>query len=340
MAETAPSDSKLDEAKEDTATGPTAPVAQYDEDLPPPYYFSIQQPEPCDVAYAETTEHFEIPVTTTTEDQVRTALREFADKKMFFTEKRLADTVIKDIVDRNVFLYQLVTMYEKRSTVDAAVPWHGEQVDGPQNGAAPGPWDIPVLPTEPFKSAEFRTPVPFTAYIRPCFKCSGMGRVECWSCSGTGEEGSFDDRKDCFSCDGSGKTKCRICQGQCQLKHYVELVVNFISRTLESVDISTDLSEEKAKSADGHLVVDHRAQRVSKLTNFPSVVIRKTSPLLIDMSLSQFPLERVVEQRQTVKVVPVAKVTYGYGIKSGSFRLYGKERRVDFKDYPSACDLL
>ncbi|KAI1308956.1 Protein SSUH2 -like protein [Halotydeus destructor] len=346
MADNFSSNSKQKEAEaysngSGLASGPSAPPVDGDDDLPPPYDFSSPPPSTVNFAYPEPTKTvYELPVTRTTEEQVRTALKQFADKKMFFTEKRLAETVIKEIADVNVFYYKLDTMYEKRATVDAAVPWYGEQLDGPFNGPPPGPWDIPLFPAEPFKNAELRMEVPHTAYTQPCFKCTGMGRTTCTMCHGFGTRGMGKDRKRCFTCTGSGKVVCHTCKGQCQLKRYVELVAIYTCRTLESLDNSTELSEKKVKKADGHLVVDHRAQRVNKLPDFPSTVISETCSQLIDISLSQFPAERVIEQRQTVKLVPVANVVYGHGKKGGAFRLYGLERRIDFPNYPSSCSIL
>ncbi|KAI1308959.1 Protein SSUH2 -like protein [Halotydeus destructor] len=341
MAEKEAENSKLKEAEaysSDTgfAAEASAPPVDGDDDLPPPYDFTSPPPSSNDFKHTGPVKTFDIPVTRTTEKEVRSALQQFADKKTFFSEKLLADGVIQDIVDVNVFQYKLDTMYEKRAIVAATVPWHGEEIDGPFNGPSPDPWDIPVFPAEPFKSAEVRSEVPHTAHTQTCFKCQGEGRVRCSFCDGF----AIRDRRPCVGCSGSGMRQCETCKGRRQLKHFTQLVVVFTSRTLESIDNPTDLSERKVKKADGHLVVDERAQRVSQLPNFPSTVISETCAQLIDMSLNQFPGERIDDQRQTVKLVPVANVEYKLGKKGGSFRIYGLDRRIKFSDYPSSCCIL
>ncbi|KAI1308955.1 Protein SSUH2 -like protein [Halotydeus destructor] len=257
-------------------------------------------------------------------------------KSVLSSAKRLSDNFVKD---ENVFYYKLETMYEKRGTVEATVPYYGEQIDGPSNGPAPGLWDIPVFPAVPFKDAEFRAEAPHTSQIAQCFKCNAQGTVNCLWCGGSSTRGMGSSRRTCAACTGSGKSKCPTCKGQCQLKRFVQLVVIFTCRTMECMDNPTSLSDDKAKAAEGHMVVDERAERVNKLADFPSKVISAASAQLIDMSLSQFPVERVVEQRQTVKLVPVATTNYGFGKKNGAVRLYGLDRRTDASDNDSSCSI-
>ena len=42
----------------------------------------------------------------------------------------------------------------------------GQPVDGPQNGPAPGPWDIPATFREVFKNETQNIEVPHTAYVK------------------------------------------------------------------------------------------------------------------------------------------------------------------------------
>ncbi|KAI1308954.1 Protein SSUH2 -like protein [Halotydeus destructor] len=304
--------------------GPSAPSEDVDLDLPPPYNH-VNPPLLSTVGaiLPETRETFDVPLTTTTEDQVHQALREFRKKKYF-----VPDLVIKDIVDENVYCYQLDTMYEKRTTLDVAVAWQGEPVDGPANGPPPGPWDIAVFPAEPFKDGRYRTEVPHTTYTRTCFTCQGRGRVNCTWCYGRGR---------CMQCHGYATVVCTTCRGTLYTKHFVQMFTTWTVRTLETVANTTGLPERKVNKADGYVVAQQRAPRVNKLTNFPSSVICETSSQLIDISLSQFPEERILEQRHSVKVVPVARVSFTAGSRKGSFLVYGKERRVYFPDGPTSC---
>jgi hypothetical protein len=49
-----------------------------------------------------------------------------------------------------VVQYVLQTLTEKREARWAWSPHVGGDVDGPENGPAPAPWDIPSFPTKPF----------------------------------------------------------------------------------------------------------------------------------------------------------------------------------------------
>ena len=58
-------------------------------------------------------------------------------------------------------------------------------MDGPQNGRAPGPWEIPAHPPEMFKDSTKEFEVPHTATVQVCHGCSGAGVLQCKKCSGT-----------------------------------------------------------------------------------------------------------------------------------------------------------
>lgn len=48
--------------------------------------------------------------------------------------------------------------------------WLGQPVDGPQNGPAPGPWDIAATFREVFKNETQHHEVPHTAYVKVCLR--------------------------------------------------------------------------------------------------------------------------------------------------------------------------
>lgn len=66
--------------------------------------------------------------------------------------------------------------------------WHsGQQIDGPQNGRAPSPWEISVQPPDIFKDFTKELEVPHTASVQVCHGCSGTGTNQCKKCSGHGK---------------------------------------------------------------------------------------------------------------------------------------------------------
>ncbi len=62
----------------------------------------------------------------------------------------------------------------------------GQLIDGPQNGAAPGPWDIAAQPNQLFQDHEKHFEVPHTASVKMCHNCVGAGMTQCWRCRGRG----------------------------------------------------------------------------------------------------------------------------------------------------------
>ncbi len=62
----------------------------------------------------------------------------------------------------------------------------GQLIDGPQNGPAPGPWDIAAQPNQLFQDHEKHFEVPHTASVKMCHNCVGAGMTQCWRCRGRG----------------------------------------------------------------------------------------------------------------------------------------------------------
>lgn len=63
----------------------------------------------------------------------------------------------------------------------------GQMIDGPQNGPAPGPWDIAVQPTKLFQNSQNHFEVPHTASVKVCHGCTGNGFNRCSKCLGRGK---------------------------------------------------------------------------------------------------------------------------------------------------------
>ena len=59
-------------------------------------------------------------------------------------------------------------------------------IDGPQNGPAPGPWDIAAQPNGMFSNHDKSFEVPHTASVKSCHNCMGVGMNRCWRCHGRG----------------------------------------------------------------------------------------------------------------------------------------------------------
>jgi len=62
----------------------------------------------------------------------------------------------------------------------------GQLIDGPQNGPAPGPWDIAAQPSQLFQDSHKQFEIPHTASVKVCHGCTGAGVNRCWKCLGRG----------------------------------------------------------------------------------------------------------------------------------------------------------
>ena len=75
---------------------------------------------------------------------------------------------------------------EKRLISWNFVPYAGGEVDAPESGPAPRPWDIQVPVTQNFESEVKYVKVPHTESVKSCHICKGTGLCMCATCSGHG----------------------------------------------------------------------------------------------------------------------------------------------------------
>ena len=138
---------------------------------------------------------------------------------------------------------EIPSLHKTSSSTESNVE---QQIDGPQNGPAPQPWDILVSPSEMFKDETVQVQVPHTEYVDRCPKCFGRGHVQCKGCHGRGSDqcafchgsGSRDrsdggrepcascngsGRHQCYSCHGAGMVRCGKCEGEGQVINYIEV---------------------------------------------------------------------------------------------------------------------
>ena len=80
----------------------------------------------------------------------------------------------------------------------------GQMIDGPQNGPAPGPWNIAVQPTKLFQNSQNHFEVPHTASVKVC---TGNGFNRCSKCLGRGKVSPVISGWDRVSLMISGKGK-------------------------------------------------------------------------------------------------------------------------------------
>lgn len=55
---------------------------------------------------------------------------------------------------------------------------------------------------------------------KSCSKCSGMGKVRCPSCGGTGHGSAFSHSPFCSTCGGQSQVGCNQCGGRGKVRDY------------------------------------------------------------------------------------------------------------------------
>lgn len=143
-----------------------------------------------------------------------------------------------------------------------------------------------------------------------------------------------------MSCSGNGMRTCDTCKGHGSVKFFVQLIVKWDNHDDDHVsDVPAGFKKKYIKEAEGRMAVQDENVRVFPISSFPDRAIADASKALIDRHAKDFPMERILKQRQWVKVVPIATVHYDYKDDNGVFFVFGtdSDRGVYFKDYPNRC---
>ncbi|XP_054751524.2 protein SSUH2 homolog isoform X1 [Lytechinus pictus] len=353
-----------------TATAPplekmdqVAGYNQMDAPLPPP-------PPPSYDEATQPTQRAGIQQTPTlTDDEAREALVSFVAENCCYGKKAAKNLHINDLKHTAAFHYTLETFTEKRTTKWVHEPFSGQPIDGPHNGPAPLPWNIAVNIPSMFQNSIAKVEVPHTASVKPCHDCHsigfrrchicyGRGRTRCHTCHGHGrrhvshydhhekrhisrwERCSFCHgmgRRRCYTCHGHGQITCCTCSGRGSLKCFIQLTVNWTNHLNDNIVERTALPDELIRNVTGQVAFKEENARVWPINHFPDQAINQASKDLVQQHSGAFQLERILQQRHQVRIIPVAESICQWKDKNFSFFVYGFERKVHAPDYPQQC---
>uniref|UniRef100_A0A3B3ZYB8 Ssu-2 homolog, tandem duplicate 1 n=1 Tax=Periophthalmus magnuspinnatus TaxID=409849 RepID=A0A3B3ZYB8_9GOBI len=269
-----------------------------------------------------------------TEDEAHEAFKSFASGHCCWSSAPAKDGVITNMQHFNTYRYRLETFTESRSTEWAQKPHEGETADF-YTQPAPRPWEIAAPPPSHFTNHMENIRVPFTSSIKkPCWVCNGAGtrgEENCSHCNGTGT-----DR--CDKCSGRGTKDCDICKGKRQLLAYINLKVEWKNNTEDHVvHQESGLDPNDLQSVHGKELFKNNNYLLYPLVGFPNPSISEASDRMIrDHQTKYAQSSRILQQRQTVELIPISKVTYKWKGDSHIFYVYGNERYVS-ADYPATC---
>ncbi|WAR26498.1 SSUH2-like protein [Mya arenaria] len=297
------------------------------------------------------------------EIEARNALLQHVSEHCCYGSGAAQSLRFTDLKHSSAFHYTLETFGEARSTAWAYDPYTNQQIDGPQNGHAPGPWDILVAPPSMFKKQQSHIEVPHSAVIKPCHtcmamgrvqcqKCFGRGRIQCTSCDGFGHKTVFrngeheheschwchgDGSQSCCTCHGFGMVKCTCCQGHCSLKCYIKLTITWTNHLTDHIVERTALPDHLIRNVAGRVVFTETQQRVWAINHFPDAEINNASNRLVSQHTTAFPSEKILMQRHKVRIVPVTQAMYKWKDTDSDYFVYGFEKKVYAPNYPQQC---
>ncbi|KAE8298912.1 Protein SSUH2-like protein ssu-2-like protein [Larimichthys crocea] len=301
-----------------------------------------------------------INVPTISEDVARDALLKFVESKWRYSSKPARNLTFRELKPITVFRYRLETYTETRTSGWQFEPFRGQMVDGPQYGASPPPWDVPVSLPQRYTDRVDKVVVPHSSFVKVCHKCNGCGRTRCVGCHGRGmKRCTFchghghrrnsrctschgRGRKKCISCHGHGYKTCTVCHGSQNLLHFIQLTVTWKNNIEVFIpDRQPEFPDQKFETVTGNPLFVDESVLVYPLQGFPDQEICSVSSKLINEHFSRFSsTSRILHQRQTIEVVPLTHAYYMYGGKNYSFFVYGTENKIFTNKYPSACSIL
>ncbi|XP_035517736.1 protein SSUH2 homolog isoform X2 [Morone saxatilis] len=302
----------------------------------------------------------DVRVPTVSEDVARAALLKFVESKWRYSSKPARNLTFKELRPLTVYRYRLETYTETRTSGWQFEAYNGQPVDGPQYGMSPPPWDIPITLPQRYTNKVEKVRVPHSSFVKVCHKCNGFGRTRCITCHGRGQKRctfchghgvSRNNRcsschgrghKRCISCHGHGHKTCTVCHGSQNLLHFIQLTVTWKNNIADFIpDRQPDFPDKNFEQVTGDPFFIDENLLVYPLHGFPDQEICNISAKLINEHLNSFSsTSRILQQRQTIEMVPLTHAYYTYNGKDYSFFVYGLENKVFTAKYPSACSIL
>ncbi|XP_037303862.2 protein SSUH2 homolog isoform X1 [Pungitius pungitius] len=289
------------------------------------------------------------------EDAAREAFKNFASSHCCYSGSPADDGVITSMEPFNTYRYRLETFTETRKTEPAEKPYEGETADF-YTQPAPRPWDVQVNPPSLFTNHTEEVRVPFTSSVKECGSCHGAGTTkcddckgekhkECYMCHGSGEQNNercttcdASGRKRCSTCDARGTKDCSTCKGRKKLLTYINLKVEWTNNMADHVVQQNSGLIVNLQDVSGKELIKNNQNLLYPLIGFPEPSIAEASERLIkDHQTKYAQSARILQQRQTVELIPITKVNYKW---KGGFHLYfvyGNEHKVSADNYPATC---
>nr|XP_023861520.1 protein SSUH2 homolog isoform X1 [Salvelinus alpinus] len=318
--------------------------------LPPPIpSYPAPQPQP-----GPAQSNWNIP--SITEDTAREAFSQYASSKCCYSSAPVKDGVITNMEAYNTYRYRLETFIESRTTEWSQQPYNGQPVDA-YTQSPPGPWDILAKAPTFFQDDKQVIKVPNTSSVKNCHtvwgwenslqECAGVGNKICWVCNGAGNRSSGDrchhcqgrGRVNCSHCHGQGSRECETCKGKRQLLVFINLKVIWTNNLDDYiVEQSSGLHVVNLSKVSGQEMFRDAQYMVYPVMGFPDPNVVRAAERLVREHQARFSqTSRILQQRQTIELIPITKVTYKWKGDSHIYFVYGNEFKVSADNYPATC---
>ncbi|KAG1671921.1 Protein SSUH2 [Nymphon striatum] len=297
-----------------------------------------------------------------TAEESRLCLLQYASSHCCYSKQPAKDLVVTELLNTSTCLYSLESFTEHRQTSWTYTAYTdsctvlGGVIDSCMNGPAPAPWDIAIHTPTYFVNSVVETEIPHTASVKTCVMCSGYGRKKCNRCYGHGFEKchhclgeSHDDshercyychghgKKQCWKCNGQGVMMCSTCQSTGQIKCYIKLTIKWENHCDDELIEYLQIPEDLFRKATSLIAFEEELPKLWPLNHFPDTRVNEKSIEITNKHLSQFTNCRILRQRQRVKIIPVARITFKWKNHNGCFYVCGNEKLVHAPDYPQNC---
>uniref|UniRef100_A0A3Q3F390 Ssu-2 homolog, related sequence 1 n=1 Tax=Labrus bergylta TaxID=56723 RepID=A0A3Q3F390_9LABR len=300
--------------------------------LPPPMpSYPVPQPEP-----GPHQPQWNIP--SISKDTARDAFVLFASSKCCYSAAPAKDGVITSMEAFNAYRYRLETFTESRSTKWKHEPYHNQPLDAFAQ-PPPGPWDIPAKSPTFFVDDKQVIKVPNTSSLKVNHLKHDWRTKKLPCLCGNGEKTFGRGRENCSHCHGQGSEQCITCHGKRQLLVYIKLTVKWTNNTDNCVvGQSSGLQLDNLSKVSGEELFKDTQYMVYPVTGFPDVTVVNTAQRLVGEHQNKFcQSSRILQQRQTIELIPVTKVTYSWKENSHVYFVYGNEFKVSADNYPAPC---
>jgi hypothetical protein len=113
--------------------------------------------------------------------------------------------------------------------------------------------------------------------------------------------------------------------------------VTFTNHKEDFILEGTDLPDHLVGGVQGDVVFEQAMFQVWPIQHYPVAQIAQNSVRLVESHRGKFRNERQLQQRQTLRAVPVTEVDAEWDDWKSRYWVYGLDRKVHCPDYPQTC---